>query len=286
MITFDAEAEWPRDRIDADYTARSTCSVPEFERTIAEYLSASRAALDLRHSKPGLVFDEGTGLALDLFGHEPGALRPLVMFIHGGYWRALSKEHSAFMAPMLADRGILCAAPDYRLAPTARMTDIVTDMRRALAYLWHNAESLGIDRRRIVVTGSSAGGHLAAVLLQPGWQAGYGLPDDAVHAAMPISGLFDLAPIAASHVQDWMALSPAEVVDFSPLRHLPDRTPEIVVAVAETEAAGFHRQSRAYAEAVGAPLFVAPGRHHFDVLLDLAHADRPLAQALVRLTQG
>jgi arylformamidase len=286
MITFDAEAEWPRDRIDADYTARATCSVPEFERTIAEYLSRSQAALNLRHSRPGLVFDECTGLALDLFGCEPGELRPLVIFIHGGYWRALSKEHSAFMAPMLAEQGILCAAPDYRLAPAARMTDIVTDMRRALAYLWRNAEGLGIDRGRIVLTGSSAGGHLAAVLLQSGWQADYGLPDRVVHAALPISGLFDLAPIAASHVQDWMDISSAEVDDFSPLRHLPNQAPEILVAVAETEAAGFHRQSRAYAEAVGAPLFVAPGRHHFDVILDLAHADRPLAQALVRLTRG
>lgn len=286
MITFDAEAGWPRDQIDSDYTARATCSVAEFERTIAEYLSGSQAALNLRHSRPGIVYDEGTGLALDLFGCEPGELRPLVMFIHGGYWRALSKEHSAFMAPMLAAKGIMCAAPDYRLAPAARMTDIVTDMRRALAYLWHNAERLGIDRRRIVVTGSSAGGHLAAALLQPGWQNGYGLPVQPVYAAVPISGLFDLAPIAASHVQDWMALSPAEVVDFSPLRHLPKHPPEITVVVAEIEAAGFHRQSRAYAEAVGAPLLVLPGRHHFDVVLDLADADRPLAQELLRLTLG
>jgi arylformamidase len=280
------EAGWPKADLDADYTARNSCTPAEFERTIAEYLARSQAALNLPFTQTDLVFDAGTGLGLDLFGTQPGELRPLVIFIHGGYWRGLSKEHSAFLAPMLAARGIACAAPDYRLAPAARMTDIVADTRQALAHLWHNAETLGIDRHRIVVTGSSAGGHLAAVLVQPGWQADLGLPEQPVAAAMPVSGLFDLAPIAASHVNDWMQFSPVEIVAFSPLRHMPRPAPRLSVVVAESEAAGFHRQSRAYADATAAPYLVATGRHHFDVVFDLADADHALGQELLRLVAG
>ncbi|MEP3439809.1 MAG: alpha/beta hydrolase [Hoeflea sp.] len=281
-----AEANWPRAQLDADYTARDSCSLEDFERTIAAYLTRSQAALDLPNSRTDLVFDAAAGLGLDLFGTMPGELRPLVIFIHGGYWRGLSKQHSAFLAPMLAAQGIACAVPDYRLAPTVRMTDIVADTRNAFAYMWHEAEALGIDRHRIVVTGSSAGGHLAATLLQGGWQASLGLPEQPIAAAMPVSGLFDLAPIAASHVQDWMQFSPAEIEAFSPLRHLPVGTPRLTIVAAEHEAPGFHRQSQAYAKAVGAPCMIGARRHHFDVIFDLADADHPLGRELLRLVSG
>jgi arylformamidase len=281
-----AEAGWPRAQLDADYTARDSCSAAEFDRTIAEYLTRSQAALDLPNTRCDLVFDAANGLTLDLFGTVRGELRPMVIFIHGGYWRGLSKQHSAFLAPMLTAHGIACAAPDYRLAPSVRMSDIVADTRRAFAYLWHNAASLGIDRQRVLVTGSSAGGHLAATLLQSGWQADFELPNQPIAAAMPISGLFDLGPLAASHVQDWMQFSAEEIESYSPLRHLPSQIPQISVVAAEHEAAGFHRQSAAYAKALDVPYLLGVGRHHFDVVFDLADAKHPLGQELLRLVRA
>lgn len=278
-----AEAGWPSAQLDADYTARDSCSAVEFDRTIAEYLTRSQAALDLPNTRCDLVFDPANGLALDLFGTVRGELRPMVIFIHGGYWRGLSKQHSAFLAPLLAAHGIACAAPDYRLAPSVRMSDIVADTRRAFAYLWHNAASLGINRQRILVTGSSAGGHLAATLLQSGWQADFELPDQPIAAAMPISGLYDLGPLAATHVQDWMQFSTEEIENYSPLRHLPSQLPRMKVIAAERETAGFHRQSAAYAQALGVPYLLGLGRHHFDVVFDLADANHPLGQELLRL---
>jgi arylformamidase len=176
---------------------------------------------------------------------------------------------------MLAARGIACAVPDYRLAPAASITDIIGDCRRAIAYLWHNAESLGIDRSRIVVTGSSAGGHLAAAMAQPGWQASLGLPDQPLHGCLPVSGLFELAPLAASHVQDWMQFTADELAQ-SPMRHPPEGLRgALALAAGAGESAGFHRQSAAYAKATGWPVIEVAERNHFDVILDLAQPETP-----------
>lgn len=282
-MTLAAEAGWPADRIDADYRARDCVSEAEFLRIVGLYKSLSEPARALPGARLDIVHDAASGERLDLFGTAPGELRPLFLFIHGGYWRALSKEASSFMAPMLAARGVATAVPDYTLAPKAGLAEITRQCRAALAHLWHNAESLGIDRTRIVVGGSSAGGHLAGTLLSPGWQAGMGLPPAPVAGAIPVSGLFELAPLKASHIDGWMNFTPEEIDLCSPLRHLPDPAPRCTVAVAEVETAGFHRQSAAYAEALGTPLMRVAGRNHFDIILDWTDADSAMSRALLGL---
>jgi arylformamidase len=282
-MTLADEGTWPQDRLDADYTAKLSCSEADFRRIVAAYGALSAPARNLPGTRTGIAYDPHSAETLDIHGTVPGALRPCFMFIHGGYWRALSKDQSAFMAPMLAAQGIACAVPDYTLAPTANLTEIVRQCRAALAYLWHNADSLGIDRTRIVVGGSSAGGHLAGTLVSPGWQAAAGLPDQPLRGALPVSGLFELAPIAGSHVQDWMGLTAAEVDLLSPLRHLPRLPFACTVAVAQAETAGFHRQSAAYGTALGAPVLTVPGRNHFDVILDWTDPRSALSQALFAL---
>lgn len=277
------ERLWGRARLDADYTARACVSAAEFERIIGLYAERSQDAEALAGNHLGLRFDARSDERMDIFATVPGQLRPVVLFIHGGYWRALSRHHSAFMAPMLAEFGIATAVPDYTLAPDASLTEITRQMRAALAHLWHNGPALGIDRTRIVVAGSSAGGHLAAALVMPGWQTDFALPARAVWAALPVSGLFELAPLAASHIQDWMRFTDAEIAALSPLRHLPAPRVPMVVALAGTETAGFERQSTAYAQAVGAAQLRIEGRNHFDVILDLCSAQTALSGALLRL---
>ena len=291
MLVSDAlDATFSRDRLDTDYDARATVTVETFETIIEAYASRTREAKRACLFVEDHPLEPDTGLTLDVYGRTDTP-RPAVLFTHGGYWRALSKDHSGFMAPMLAGHGIVTIAPDYRLAPDVRFGEIVADIRKTFAHVWHHAAELGIDRRRIVPVGSSAGGHLAASLLQPGWQAEYDLPPVPVHAAMPVSGLFDLAPIARCHPQQWLGLNDAEIEDFSPLRHLPSPGPRIVTALGEHEAPGFVRQSRAWHEAivengVHAEHIVIAGRNHFDVILDLCDTRSKLARALLDLVAG
>ncbi|MGO4839588.1 alpha/beta hydrolase, partial [Rhizobiaceae sp. 2RAB30] len=128
-------------------------------------------------------------------------------------------------------------------------------------------------------------------VLAGGWHDAFGVPEDVVKGAMPISGLFHLAPIARSFVQDWIKLDDDAVARLSPATNLPSVGCPIVVAYADGEPAGFKRQSteydRLWREAGFASRLVeVPGRNHFDVLLDLASDDSTLSRLLVELIGG
>jgi len=283
-MTFDAHLDAAL--IEADYDARATVSGDRFDAIIAEYFRFSDQAAALYMEAEGVVYDP-CGERLDILG-DGGTGRPAVIFIHGGYWRALSRQHSRFMAPMLAAQGVATVVPDYTLAPQASLPEITRQMRAALAHVWHNADGLGIDRTRIFAVGSSAGGHLAACLASGGWQGGFDLPQQALAGCMPISGLFDLAPVARAAPQAWLNLNAQDIHDTSPLRHIPVQGCPMVVALAEKEAAGFARQCRAYADgwlAAGHPVdhMVIEGRNHFDVVLDLCSDQRDLSRALLQM---
>lgn len=283
-MTFDADL--PTDRIEVDYNARATVSQDVFDAVMAQYRLYSDQAASLFMEAEGMAYDP-CGERLDVLG-AGGAGRPAVVFLHGGYWRALSRAQSRFMAPMLAAHGVATLVPDYTLAPKAGLPEITRQMRAALAHVWHNAQALGIDRARIFAVGSSAGGHLAACLASGGWQAGFGLPDQALAGCMPISGLFDLAPVARAAPQEWLNLTVEDVQAISPLRHVPAQGCPMVVALAEVEAGGFTRQSRAYADAwagAGHPVdhLIVDERNHFDVVLDLCSDRRALSRALLRM---
>ncbi|WP_370270318.1 alpha/beta hydrolase [Nioella sp.] len=208
------------------------------------------------------------------------------MFIHGGYWRAPSRVESRFAATGLVPAGGSLATLDHALAAEVSISEMTRQCRATLADMWHNAETLAIDRRRIVVTGGSAGGHLAAMLMVAGWRAGFGLPDDAVAGGLPVSGRFDLSPIARRFVQEWNGLSARDVAALSPLSHLPAPGYRAMVAWDDTEPTGFGRQSRAFHQAwaaAGQPVGVLElaGRDHFDAVLELADGDRALFRALM-----
>ncbi|RWR31001.1 alpha/beta hydrolase [Sinirhodobacter populi] len=282
----DLRAEGTRGRadLDPDYDARATVSGARFAALMAEYRAGTeRCAHWLRHS--GVVYDRQSGQKLDIYGPAGQGL-PVFVFIHGGYWRALSRHDSGMMAGMLAERGIATVAVDYQLAPGATLTEILRQVRSALAFVFHEGRACGLDPARIHVGGSSAGGHLAAALASDDWQDGFGLPRDVVKSALPVSGLFELAPIAAAFPQDWLWLSEADVAALSPARHLPRPDLPVTVARAAAEAPGFERQSRAYAAALraqGNPVteLEIPARNHFDVLMDLADPEAALSRALV-----
>lgn len=273
--------------IDAAYSARSTVSEAAFEDIMAQYRAESDRAVAGLDGYRDIRYDPDSGEGLDVWGTVPGVLRPVVIAIHGGYWRMLSRHDTAFMAGVLARRGIATVTVDYSLAPHARLEEIVRQVRAAVAWVYRHGERHGLDRDRIFVVGSSAGGHLAAMTAVAGWQADLGLPEDVVKGAMAISGLYDLRPLVESFANEWLFLDEARAAALSPMLIATPEGPSLVVAVAEKEATGFHTQSEQFhsmwTKEHDSELIVVPERNHFDVFLDLADPDATLTRRLVQL---
>ena len=125
---------------------------------------------------------------IDLFEARPDA--PLAVFIHGGWWRSFDPSVFSHFAIGLNAHGVGVALPGYNLCPDVSIADIIEEMRRALLALWRRY------RKRMLVLGHSAGGHLTAALLATDWPSrDPTAPDDLVPAGYAISGVFDLVPL-------------------------------------------------------------------------------------------
>lgn len=273
-------------RVDAAYSARATVTDAEFEAVLARYRTASDRAVGGMRGYSDIRYDPHSTEMLDVRGVSPDGPRPAVLAIHGGYWRSLSRYDTAFMADGLATAGIATVPVDYTLAPEASLEEIVRQVRTAVSWLYRNGREHGVDPERIHVTGSSAGGHLAAMTMVGGWQAEFGLPTDVVNSGLLLSGLFDLRPLVDSFANDWLELDRERAAALSPLLSAAGTGP-VVVADAAREATGFHDQSdtlhaqwRTFAPATR---ITTPGRNHFDVFLDLADTRSDLFRELVAL---
>lgn len=284
--------DWPGselsdEELDVAYNVRRKAGTELLERHLARYRAESERAVTGLPGHPGVVYDEKSGERLDVWGVDGDGLRPVFVFFHGGYWFALSREESSFMARTLHGEGIATVVPDYTLAPKATLEEIVRQARAAVAWVYEHGREHGLDPDRIVVGGSSAGGHLTGMTMVGGWQERFGLPEDVIKAAMPISGLFDIRPVTRIYVNEHVRLDEERAAALSPaLLPAPRRCPA-VFAVAENDGDGFLAQSRRFHPRWDAgDLIVVPDRDHFDVVLDLADADSRLGAALVDLVRS
>ena len=209
-----------------------------------------------------------------------------LVFIHGGFWQEGSKAGSGFPARCLTGSNWAHVAVGYTLAPAASLAAIVDETALAVCTLARRAGEFGLDRHRIVLAGHSAGAHLAAAILTGmGGEDAARLPAKAVL----ISGVYDLAPIAASHVNDVVGLDAADVARLSPLygRPLKDLPIQLLIGSEDTEA--FQAQTNALHAAwkehlSDLSLQPVPGWDHFDILDQLCDPTSPTGRFI--LEQG
>jgi arylformamidase len=277
--------------IDAAYRPSAALAPGVFEANMHLYRERSAEAHRTLPHERDLCYDIESGQCLDLFPAPGPGLKPVFVFIHGGYWRMLSKNESAFMAGALTRRGISVASVDYTLAPAVDLAEIVRQVRTSIAWLYRNGSAHGIDPERIFVGGSSAGGHLTGALVAGGWREAFGLPDDAIKGALPVSGVFDLLPLSMSFVNEWMRFDTRQIQELSPIRHLPPRPCKLVLTWGENETSGFKVQSRDYLAAWQRAGFAAEaieiaGRNHFDVILDWCDDHSQMTELCAALVLG
>lgn len=248
-----------------------------------------------------IVYGSLPSETLDIFAPQvaaPAAGAPVLVFIHGGYWRALDKFDHSFVAPAFTAAGCLVVVVNYALCPgtadaPVSIALIGEQMERAVQWVWEHVADYGGDPARISVVGHSAGGQLAAFLLATPWQTrSPRLPANVVRSALSISGVHDLEPILRTPLlQTVLQVTTDEVQRCSPCRLPPPAHGTLLCAVGGNESAEFLRQNqlmqRAWGEGLVPRAEALPGLNHFSVLDTLAEPGTKLhAMALELLNQG
>jgi arylformamidase len=221
---------------------------------------------------------------LDIFpAKDPNA--PIVVFIHGGYWRRLSSKEFSFVARGPVALGFTVVVTNYALCPKVTLPEITRQSRAAVAWLYSNDHAFAGSRRRIYVSGHSAGGHQVARLLSTHWEQDYGLPLNIIKGGFAISGLFDLRPLRYSFLQPMLQLTEEITRAESPLFNLPSVSPPLIGSVGGDETTEFKRQSRDYIMAIQAAgcsgsYHEQPGKNHYSAIHGLLDKDSELCRKL------
>lgn len=253
-------------------------AVPEAPDILAGWAAASARLRAARPDGLDKPYGDAERERWDLFpASERGA--PCLVFIHGGYWQRNRREDFACLVEGALAAGWSAALPGYTLAPEADIARIADEIGRALDWLAAKGPAHGITGP-VVLSGWSAGGHLAAL------HAGH----PAVRGALAISGVFDLEPIRGTTLNDKLALTDGQIARFSPIR-LPHPATPIAVAYGTGELPELQRQSRDFHAARAAagrtgPLVPVAGKNHFDIMEELRATDGDLLAAAARLLDG
>ncbi len=259
--------------LEAQYNNRAR--VPDHVRHFERWDAASKLARAQGACHLDLAYGNGAGETLDVFpAATPGA--PLLVLIHGGYWRSLDKADFSFLAPALNAAGVTLVVPNYALCPAVTIEHITLQLAHAVAWAWRNAARFGADASRLGLVGHSAGGHLAAMLLSCRWKdVAADLPAQPLAGALSISGLYDLEPLRhLPSLQTDLRLTPAAVRRLSPAFFPRPKGGKLYTTVGLDESEEFLRQNLLIRDVWG-PTAVPvcetlPGLNHFTVLHSLA----------------
>lgn len=190
---------------------------------------------------------------------EASAGAPLLAYVHGGYWQALSAAESWYLAPGALRQGWSYAAIEYALAPAASIQQMANEVAAGIA-----AAVAELRPSFVVLAGHSAGAHLAAMVTL------VGQPLATVDRVVLVSGVYDLRPLVSTTVNEALGLDAGTSAGLSPaLLPMADRRRETVVVWGDNDTDAFRQQGRAFAARCGADAFECAGRHHFDIVDDL-----------------
>lgn len=280
MATHDAAA------LDKLYNNRLL--VPECMDMLQRWTQDSAAVRARADCKLDIAYGSDKHEKLDVFPSVRKSA-PVLVFIHGGYWRSLDKADQSFLAPAFTQQGSCVVIPNYSLCPAVTVSDIVLQLVKAVAWVHQNIENYGGDPQRITVAGHSAGGHLVAMLLSCLWQKHDAtLPANVVKNALSISGLFEMeTPMHSPYLQDSLHLTPAEVKRISPAWLPAPKQGKLYSVVGGDESPEFLRHNQLIQTAWGKSTVPVCeqllGFNHFTVLESLCQSGQRLHQLALEL---
>lgn len=206
---------------------------------------------------------------------------PVVHFhIHGGAWKAQSKEDCSFIAGAMRKAGIPLVVPDFGLLPAVRMPTVLDQLSRALVWTYETLVAGG-RAEGIVISGHSSGAHMAAMLAT--LRLDRHIPDGVLRAVLCLSGSYDLRPVLLSARRDYIDLDAHEAAALSPILRAADVRLPLHLLYGADDSPEFRRQSRAFAAVLGmtgrlAACIEIAATNHFEIADGLGNPDSPVGR--------
>ena len=279
-----------QEEIDEQYNAGASIPISEREGHIERYIADSKAARENLECELDIPYGPTLDENLDVFpSATPGS--PILLFIHGGYWRARSSKDFSFITSAFVAQGVTVVVNNYALCPEVSIAEITRQNRATVAWLAKHADAYNGDANKIYISGHSAGGHLTAMVCSTNWREQYGLDANLVKGGIPISGIFDLQPLRYSYLQPVLQISDELIRQQSPCYCIPDKGPPLIVSVGENESAEFHRQATEHHEAWRqqggqSQLRVEAKDDHFSILYTLADENSSFFADIMRMLKA
>lgn len=246
-------------------------AVPDFADYLSDWSQRSEAYREKTQGHLNLHYGESEREILDIFPAK-GASAPIHIFLHGGYWQALSKDSFSFVAEPINQQGECAIIVNYGLCPAVTVAEIIAQIRKAILWVLANGAEFGGDTRQIQITGHSAGAHLLAGLLITNWVE-HGLKRTPFLRLNGLSGLYDLQPLVHTSINQNLRLTPRAAKTASPLfdsfQHQLNSL-ELNLLVGDLESDEYKKQSMQLSEAWGSEIRMKyqtiPDTHHFSIL--------------------
>ena len=257
-------------------------NIPGGDRWPAAWVQPAQAYRDALQGSGRATLDigygEGARNRFDLFTPQGGP-KGLVVFVHGGFWKALDKSFWSHLARGPVESGYAVAMPSYTLCPAVRIADITREIGAAVT------RAAAMVEGPVFLTGHSAGGHLVTRMISSTSPLSGDVRARISHT-VSISGLHDLRPLMKAAMNAELRIDEAEALAESPALLGPMPDARVTCWVGSAERPEFVRQNALLANiwtGLGAKTRVIeePGRHHFDVIDGLADPDHQLTRALL-----
>ena len=269
-----------------EYQYNPRVSVPSYPEIAKLRAAQSRKVRESAKSWLNISYGNSARETLDIYAADkPGG--PVLVYIHGGYWRSGSKEENCNFVPTFTRRGATVVLVEYDLCPQVTVTDIVRQTRASIAWISRNIMRYSGNPSKLYVSGHSAGGHLTAMALAHDWTQ-LGLTNDLLKGAIATSGVYDLEMVMRISVQEQVRMTPEIARLNSPLHNPPTVNCPLIVAVGSDEPQGWQSMSEDYFQycqrhGLDVTYLVEPRANHYTMTEHLLDESRPLTKAMLKM---
>jgi arylformamidase len=281
---------YDRAGLDREYDNRTKVPGFDFAAFLAQCADRNARALAACQHQLDVPYGQSAAERLDIFpAGKPAA--PVHVFFHGGYWRLLDKKDFSYVASGLVPHGVTTVIVNYALMPGVRMDDLLEQCRRSIDWVFAHIAGYGGDPQQVSVSGHSAGGHIAAMMMATDWSArGRHAPARPFTHVCAISGIFDLEPIRLCFLNDTLRMTAAEAARNSPIALAPRVDCPLDIVVGDREGDEYLRQSREFGQAWTTRdrtpgLVVMRDTDHFSIRAALGDPDSEMVALALRLAK-